>query len=195
MGVERDDRRRVLLARDRCDDLLLEVLVALGLGQQLSATAEERVRSDEAAGFNAERPGERLDAGKPGLEPGGNRGAIGGPHVLVYSKELHPGRIVRRLMTEAVRYDIDETTLGGQRAVEGGIHRIAGRGCEHHLGGCERLAPIATLFNGPHQLSMRVVLATENVNRACEMRKRREEPAMCEICSVANRRKTHRFGA
>ena len=44
--VERDDRRRPLVAADRRDDLELQALIALADREQFAAAAEKRIRRD-----------------------------------------------------------------------------------------------------------------------------------------------------
>ena len=107
----------LLVAGDRRDDLDLEPLIALALGEQLPAAAEERVRGHLGAGVEAERLGEATAPGR--ARPRSQAAIVSGSAARTCSCIRNIcilRRIVRRLVTEAVRHHIDQPSPCRQRA-------------------------------------------------------------------------------
>src|SRR5262245_41570792 len=129
--IDGADRRRTFFVCDWSDDLELQPLIALSLREERSASPEERIRCDFDPRVQPERLEEPLDPATPGVAPRHHRLGIRRPDVLVLTKHLHPREVFRRLVTEAERHDVEETSTRRQSPGEQRIERIAGRRSEN----------------------------------------------------------------
>ena len=176
----------------RRDDLDLEPLIALALGQQLAAATEERVcgHVGRACRVRAHRRAAATRASHSSRQATTVSASPARTCSCMRNICIRVG-VVGRLVPEAVRHDVDQTARRGQRAGEHGIHRIARRGREHDVGGRKRCAPVAPRLQRRAAARGAPLRAGEAVNGAGQVRKRREVAALFEVRPVEDRRKAH----
>src|SRR6185437_4750000 len=123
--VERHQRGGALGRADGEHQLVLELLLALVLREELAAAAEEWIVGGRRLCGEAEGAEQLAGAFDPAIAERARHGGAADAHLLPHAEDLHARGIRRRLVPEAVRRHVEEPPRRGQHAGGEGVDRVA----------------------------------------------------------------------
>ncbi len=202
--VERQACGLAARVRDRNQQLELQRLGTLAIGDDLAAATEERIVGEVHFHRQLQQRNQQRAAFDPHLPERHHLVGAAEAHVLALPEHLHAARIERGFVAEAVRQHVDGAAVGGQRTAprHHWIDRIAGGRCEHHAGRFLLRHPFvaAIVVAVGHRVVERAqqalvahVVAAERVDRAGEIRKALQIFAVLEVVTAHGGRKAQHF--